>query len=1537
MTSTASSASAVTITPTSLPKGGGAIQGMGESLGAIGPSGLAELSLPLPLSAGRGDAPPLALAYSSGNGNGPFGIGWNLNGLAIRRRTRHGVPRYDKTDAFLGPDGEVLEPERDTTGQIVTTSVAEYKDKKLGVTYMVTRYLPRVEGLFHRIERWQSSARADFWLIHEASGQLHCLGKTSAARIADPLHPQTDIAVWLIEESCSPTCEHLYYQYQSAQDAGISDGVRDTQANRYLTAVHYGNAVATPDLYLWDGDAAPKQQEWLFTLVLDYGQRGVDFETPPPFVAGPGVAAWPVRADPHSDYGYGFEIRTHFLCRQLLMFHHFPKELGADATLVGRLLLEYSDDRIVSRLTAAHRLAYELKTDTLQMLPPLELTYTAFDPVGSGSAWQSFISLPGLEQSPYQFVDLYGEGLPGVLYQVGTHWRYRPPVRDHSQSQDPDAVTYDDWQSLPEAPALQGAHARLMDFSGDGRLDWLVTPPEGPWGYYRLEANRQWSAFTPLTQWPPEYLHPQAMLANLSGHGLSDLAMIGPKSVRLYVNQRTGFGRAQTVTQDDDVALPIRGRDVTELVVFSDVLGSGQSHLVSVRHDRLQCWPNLGHGRFGAPITLSDTLPFDPITFNPRRVFLVDLDGSGAADLVYVDHQHILCFLNQSGNSLSAPITLALPAGITYGQLDQISFADVAGQGTLSVVLSHYGAGPNLPPQHWHYAFAQAKPYLLASMNNNLGAQTQLSYRSSAQAWLDEKHEAPSAIPELPFPVLLVSERTHFDALSGNRLTQFYRYRRGVYDGQEQEFRGFGYVEAQDTQKLTVGPNEASLTPPLLTRSWYHTGRAQDETALYGDSYVDAQAFTVPPTRFTRFDDQTQSDVTLAPSAESAWWLARALKGRLLRQEVYEQSGSAGDTIPYSVSQSRYQVRLVQDALATSKRRSDSTPPLGPAAVAPVVLPLELEQTAYHYERIATDPQISQHVQLQYDAYGALLWSVEIQYPRRLGQDNANPYTDTALPAQSWSSTFDAQQQVLRLQESRHRYHQQNLPQAWVLGLLDQSRQNALESTSDQVPQGGLHLEALIMPNGLLATSQSRIFVAQTVNVYVSGLPAIVKLLDHQETAVLDAQSLTAYPESVLSPEALKKWLEKGGYQPGTYVLSTPRTIDTGALWISQHSYTIYHDAAQFYRPHKQWKTHLSGVTTYTYDGYNCCLLMTEDALKNTVTAQCDYRFLTPWQITDINRNIHEVQFDALGRVIGSTFYGTELVDPTAPSPTTVKVGFKSVLEQPVPADLTVSQAIKDALNKEKTQALATINVYDSSSWMGRLCRTPSAQERGFKVADDLWQRLVDLRFIMPSGEVRSRGWQWAESKQIIQGLPEVLRAALLALPRLPAHSATLTADAYPLKDSPSNAQQQIHLAVTYSDGFGRALQAAMRVPAGLAWQRKFDGELITGPAEQPPALAQAETRWTVTGRIEYDNKGQPVRVYQPYFMNDWRYVIDKALRAGGYADTHYYDALGREIRVVTAQGAERRMSYFPWFTIAEDENDTGVIADSTQESQRHD
>src|SRR5262249_38615718 len=63
-----------------LPKGGGAIRGIGEKFAANPVTGTGSMTVPIATSPGRsGFGPQLSLTYDSGSGNGPFGFGWSLS------------------------------------------------------------------------------------------------------------------------------------------------------------------------------------------------------------------------------------------------------------------------------------------------------------------------------------------------------------------------------------------------------------------------------------------------------------------------------------------------------------------------------------------------------------------------------------------------------------------------------------------------------------------------------------------------------------------------------------------------------------------------------------------------------------------------------------------------------------------------------------------------------------------------------------------------------------------------------------------------------------------------------------------------------------------------------------------------------------------------------------------------------------------------------------------------------------------------------------------------------------------------------------------------------------------------------------------------------------------------------------------------------------------------------------------------------------------------------------------------------------------
>ena len=181
----------------SLPKGGGAIKGIGEKFAANPVTGTGSLSIPLPLSSGRsGFTPALTLSYDSGAGNGPYGFGWSVGYPSITRRTDRGLPRYldnQESDVFILSGAEDLVP-------VVNADGSRFEEQREG--YRVTRYRPRIEGLFARIEHWTNvnDPSDTVWRSISRDNVTTFYGKTAASRIADPADP-TRIFTWLLCES----------------------------------------------------------------------------------------------------------------------------------------------------------------------------------------------------------------------------------------------------------------------------------------------------------------------------------------------------------------------------------------------------------------------------------------------------------------------------------------------------------------------------------------------------------------------------------------------------------------------------------------------------------------------------------------------------------------------------------------------------------------------------------------------------------------------------------------------------------------------------------------------------------------------------------------------------------------------------------------------------------------------------------------------------------------------------------------------------------------------------------------------------------------------------------------------------------------------------------------------------------------------------------------------------------------------------------------------------------------------------------------
>lgn len=356
----------------SMPKGGGAIHGIGEKFGANPVTGTGSMSIPIATSAGRaGFGPQLSLTCDSSAGNSAFGFGWSLQLPAITRKVDKGLPPYldaDDSDVFILSGAEDLVPvlRSDPNGSWIASPTGYERDSDDWVHdalgnfvyheddidgYRVRRYRPRVEGLFARIERW-SAIGGDgsdvHWRSISRDNILTIYGADEGSRIFDAERPERTFS-WLICETRDDKGNGALYRYKeedgvgvqmrnaSERNRGAADDIRRS-TNRYIKRILYGNQASL----LNKSGARPRfmdqkkiqsqidQGEWMFEVVFDYGDH--DEDAPKPLddklmkSDGTPVYPWAFRQDSFSSYRSGFEVRTARLCRRVLMFHHFADE-----------------------------------------------------------------------------------------------------------------------------------------------------------------------------------------------------------------------------------------------------------------------------------------------------------------------------------------------------------------------------------------------------------------------------------------------------------------------------------------------------------------------------------------------------------------------------------------------------------------------------------------------------------------------------------------------------------------------------------------------------------------------------------------------------------------------------------------------------------------------------------------------------------------------------------------------------------------------------------------------------------------------------------------------------------------------------------------------------------------------------------------------------------------------------------------------------------------------------------------------------------
>ncbi|MEK8029820.1 SpvB/TcaC N-terminal domain-containing protein [Ideonella sp. DXS29W] len=1479
----------------SLPKGGGAVKGIGETFSANLFSGTANYSVPLALSPGRhGFGPKLALQYSSGHGNGLFGLGWSLDVARISRKTEKGLPHYDDDqDRFVLSGAEDLvrtaHPETDNdSGQVRWVRDAPVERDGFSITF----FRPRTEGMFARIECWVRNGSGEtHWRTITKDNITHLFGVSAQARLSDPADAR-HVAEWLLQESFDAFGNHCLYEY-AADDPVLYDAdapqrlndiyeQRRSATQRYLRRIYYGNLPehllderGQPITYA-DGTTVGVLrggQRYAFEAVFDYGDWASPTSQPHPEAPpegtqelfGPNLALVtthrevPLRPDRFSSFRTGFDVRTLRTCSRVLMFHHFA-ELGGP-TLVRSTDFAYGTDpdTQMSMLQAVTVTSYERAGDgnyRQASMPPVAFGYSAFRP--HEQRYQTLKAHGGqmptltLSDRSMAVVDLLGDGLPDIVqsgpagFQV---WRNlgngtfdRPVALDHG----------------PAGVALGQPGVGFGDMSGNGVVDLLVNSGDLP-GFYETTTDGGWRRFKPFAAKPGfDPADHNVRLLDLTGDGRADALLTTDDQFLWFACLgEEGFAAPRAVPRlhDLDVFPDVFFDDPQGRVRLADMTGDGLSDIVLVHNGGIDYWPNLGYGRFGRRVRMSNAPRLDD-EFDPRRLFLADLNGTGCADAVYVGLGQVHFWFNRSGNGFSERRTLtgtprtADPSGL--------QFADVFGTGTATLLWSQSFGGSTDGVYKALDFCGGVKPYVLTTMDNHMGAVTRVSYGSSTQHYLRDRTDMQPWITTLPFPTQVVDKVETFDLVGRTKHVVAYRYHHGHYDGREREFRGFARVDQLDTDffdDFAQGDGDLGLgdflnadpahhLPPVETRTWYHTG-----------VYVDARAGKLLDQRSfeqklrTEFYAQDTEALPLPdhllPAGGTPWQAARALRGAVLRTEVYALDGSTRAAHPYQASESRYQVSELQPAI-------DAVPTTPDSAQPGVYFSHTLESLSYHYERRPADPRIAHELTLGVDAFGQRLRSLAIGYGRRrpdptLPTDEDRARQTQALLTYTETRYTNAIDDIARWPDSyRAPAPSESLVHeltgfvptggagsrfTWEEWAADHfARIDGAEPLRyEQAGDGHAPQRRLLKHTRTLYRSDDLSSLLTPGELQPLALPGQTLQLALTDSLIDSVYGDRVGPELLVANAYARGDDGRSWWLPSAQVFYSPDEADTPAdelAFARSHFFTALRSRDPF-----------GNSAASRQDPYALTVLETRDALGNTALAEFDYRVLQSTQLTDANGNRSRVVFDTLGLVAASAVMGK------------------------------ATETVGDSLDEVEPNL--------------------SAEQRAAFFADPLGQAAALL------GSATTR---------VVYDLERFMREGQ------PVCAATLAREVH-ASDQPQGEEVKVQLDISYSDGAGREIQK--KAPAE-------PGPLVEGGSIVDP-------RWVGSGWTLFNNKGQPVRQFEPFFDDSHAFRFDERV---GVSATLFHDPVGRVVATLHPDHSWEKVVFDAWRQTRWDVNDTALIDD---------
>lgn len=509
------------------------------------------------------------------------------------------------------------------------------------------------------------------------------------------------------------------------------------------------------------------------------------------------------RPDPSVSRALGFAVPLLSRCTRLLLRH----SIGGAPTDGRAWELTYTEAGAAghSLLASMTVVGWHAENDTLveSRRSPLTFSYTAFDPGRERiRRFSAAVVPPSPIDGDVTLIDYLGTSLPGVL-RLGrdgaTYWENRgeanfgPPQR---------------LRRLPGGISLNEDPVRFADLTGNGTADLLVGDPIGGTWFEHDPANG-FAARRQLRLAAGFGLEDErSTFLDLDGDGLVDLLAFRDGTPFGFINNDHGLEWTGPFVLPWGDLPPRLDRDPR--LRFADMTGDGLPDVVLLRSQAVTYWPNLGGGRLGAPITVEGTPAFE-VPDPDRNVYLADVDGDGAADLIMIGAGEVRIHLNQGGQRFGPAILIGRTPPLASSQA---MLADMTGSGTTGLLWTMSPGTDGTTGYLYLDLLGGVKPYLLSSMDNGAGLHTDITYTTSSRERTRDLAAGHRWTGYLPFPVHVVASITTTDSVTGQSASTSYRYHDGQFDGRTRQWLGFAEVEAEES--------ETDHESASMQRLWFH-------------------------------------------------------------------------------------------------------------------------------------------------------------------------------------------------------------------------------------------------------------------------------------------------------------------------------------------------------------------------------------------------------------------------------------------------------------------------------------------------------------------------------------------------------------------------------------------------------------------------------------------------------------------------------------------------------------------------------------------